>query len=303
MKKPGAGFTIIELTLVLAIGGILLMSADMIVHAYLQEERTAVTQTRLAAIDAALGAYLANYGAYPCPASLTSTVDTSTYGVDVTGGKCDTVAAVPPQTFSVASAGAAPNNGKFRIGAVPVRTLNLPDQDMADAWNNRFYYAVTESLASASDAGGNPYNSNNGSIGVVDSLGNNVATFTNTAGATVYDAQYIIISTGPDGVGAFPAAGGAATPPLACPAAAATLEALNCRNAGNNGTFRKTTLNGNAGGFNIFDDFVIFHTTNMPEAVPAGATALFAGAACPQGWATPNPPLANVGGSIYCSKI
>ena len=284
MKKLRAGFTLVEVAIVVLIGGVMLEMASSMVINYMLQASISTTQSRMVAIDNALGQYLINNGAYPCPASLTTPVDTTSalgipYGTSVDVGDCSGDPASPEAgTFQATSLLAGPPlSTRIRIGAVPVRTLNLPDQYMNDGWNDRFIYAVTEYLASPLNASVTPlYSPNGGSISVVDSIGNNVALPANSA-------QYAIISNGQDRVGAYTAAG-----VVGVPCDPATTEGLNCQQTnGQIGQFRQTLLTSGVWP-NNFDDFVIFHTTSAQGVVPRGLVSPFYNlATCPTGWGIP----------------
>ena len=83
IKKVQAGFSLVEVAFVIMIGGILLSSFMTMLIDYIEEAKISATRTRMAAIDAALGQYLINNGAYPCPASLTVPVDGTAGGSDL----------------------------------------------------------------------------------------------------------------------------------------------------------------------------------------------------------------------------
>ena len=283
--------------MVLAIGGILIAAIATGILNYMLQAKITTTQARMTAIDDALGQYLTSNGAYPCPASLTDPIDTATYGVQVSNDCFG--AAVAGGTFRAASVAPAPNNTPIRIGAVPVRTLNLPDQYIDDAWNDRFYYAVTEILASPGNASVVPlYSPNGGSITIIDSKNNFVTLPPNWA-------HYAIMSVGEDRVGAYTAEG-----VVGMPCVTGTLESINCQQV--TGQFRSTLLTGKNIGANTFDDFVVYHTTAAQGIVPTGLTVPFYNlAACPRGWIAPTAaqldllPLISPSPApnyIYCQK-
>lgn len=297
MKKRSAGFSILEAAVVVAIGGIMIAAGTDLLLSYMQQVRINTTQARMKAIDEALGQYLISNGSYPCPASLTAPVDTAAYGTQVTNDCFG--AALAAGTFRANSPGPGPlHNGRIRIGAVPTRTLNLSDQFMNDAWNDRIVYAVTEALASPGNVSATPlYDPNKGSIKVIDSGGFDVATPASTA-------HYVIISHGQNRVGAYTAEGVVHS---AC--STGTLESNNCQHTV--GTFRRTQLNAINVGANTYDDYLIFHTTAVEGIVPTGATLPFYNQTlCPAGWTSPTapqlvllPPLGTgTPGYIYCQK-
>ena len=289
MKKHLAGFSLIELAIVLTIVGILVGAAMPMVTGRSQGTKIATTQTRLQDIDNALGRYLSANGALPCVAALNDAVDTPTFGKQVTDisatgyvvandcyGAAANVINADKGLFFTTSSGAIPNPlnvankspGKIVMGAVPVRTLNLPDQDMTDAWGSRFVYAVTNTLTVR---GG--YDSSQGSIYIVDSNNNSITCA----------AQYAIVSYGADRAGGYTMSGASSA---GCPHGA--VETPNCSLP--TSTFVKTLLNSTLAGATAYDDYVTFHSPQaMPinsSPIPPGMIAPFAlpPHSCPGGW-------------------
>ncbi|MBU6474808.1 MAG: type II secretion system protein [Alphaproteobacteria bacterium] len=273
-KSPTAGFTLLEVAIVLIIGGLLIAAAASMLLSYMKESRIITTQSRMTEIDNALIAYLTINNALPCPASFTDTQDTTTFGRELT----DTTAYSGANADCYQNAGAA--TGTFRttgrisgtnttgyivIGAVPVRTLNLPDTDIADAWGDRFTYAVTDWLTTAKQ-----YAATLGSIDVVDSGGNSIP-------VPPQSAQYVILSYGPDGAGAYTLAGKQG---VACPGGA--VETTNCTLP--TPKFVSTMLNSTVGA-NAYDDLLVWHAATMPTIIiPPNMVAPFVQNVCPGGW-------------------
>ncbi len=219
MRLPGKkqqGFTIVEVAIIVLVGGLFLATGLTLVRAYLQQVEVQVTQNRMQAIENAINAFYNVNQRLPCVASLTDQVDTATYGVELTQAiakDCADPTAMDGGTFQTTGQSGNP----VQIGAVPVRSLNLPDQDMTDGWGDRFIYSVSSNLASLTV----PYDATKGAIAVNDSAGNSVIPPL-PSGATQY-AQYIVISHGQDRMGAY--AGG---PAPIIPCIAGTLESPNC---------------------------------------------------------------------------
>jgi len=152
-----------------------------------------------------------------------------------------------------------------RIGAVPVRTLNIPDDFSGDAWANRITYAVTESMATDG-----LYDRTQGAISVIDSAGNSVIN-------PVDSAHYVLVSHGFDGAGAYVMEGVVGS---ACDAA--TLDGENCNQ---DSVFRRTMLMGTGVAASHYDDFVTIRALSaFGGSVPAGSVMAFNLAACPSGW-------------------
>lgn len=133
-----AGFSLIELAIVLFIVALLLGGLLVPLSAQIDQQRTNETQKMLAEIKDALIGYAVVYGRLPCPAS------------DTSNGA---------ESFDAGASGDASNGlcSNFYNGFVPAATLgfttgvdNQGRRGFAvDAWNNRIRYAVTVSNANA----------------------------------------------------------------------------------------------------------------------------------------------------------
>ncbi|WP_412033199.1 type II secretion system protein [Nitratireductor aquimarinus] len=253
-----AGFTLIELVLVIIIGGILLGALSSALVVYVQQAELRSTQQRLDLVDQALQQYLSVNGRYPCPARLDAAPDTAEFGREV-GPDCETAS---PSGFHRT---AGRDGREVLIGGVPVRTLNLPDDYGADAYGSRFAYAVTQALTAAE-----LYDRNEGGIAVIDSADNSVIT---PEGA----AHYVVVSFGKDGAGGY-SVGGILTE--ACPAG--RLDSQNCNN---DATFRRTLQTGRGGSAHFDDLLAVNAGATLGGGVPTGAVMPFTLADCPPGWA------------------
>lgn len=268
-RNTGAGFTLVELAFVTIIGGLLLAGSSFMLSVYIKQAELKTTRDRLATIDEAVQLFLNLNGRYPCPARRAVASDTAQYGVEI-DTDC-TAPADPGDTLTALGRDGRP----VRIGAVPVRTLNIPDEYMSDAWGGRFTYAVTMTQASQGT-----YNRNEGGIFVNDGAGNPLVNFP-VPGV----AHYVLVSHGKNAGGAVPTLGGA---PIPCNAG--TLEEENCND---DATFRSSLLTGTADNANLYDDMVTVRAvTAFGSFIPPGAVMAFNLNACPQGW-NPVPDAAN----------
>lgn len=176
------GYTLIELSISLIV---LSLVASGIMTMLAQEVRRTKQLEMTVKSDAILKAlvnYRNRYKRLPCPANPTLAVTNASYGMESsTSGVCT-------PTFN--------DNNNTIGGVLPVRTLELPDTAMFDAWGGRLMYVIDRRVAE----GGTPFdtykadNTNIGSITIKDSSD----TLQRTDKAIV-----AIISFGPNGHGAY----------------------------------------------------------------------------------------------------
>lgn len=250
-----AGFTILEMTAVVIISGIILAFLGAALLGFMKEARIETTEYRIERIEQALARHLSVYARYPCPASQrlgpSSNVAGDTFATEVS---------------SVCNAGGYTGttlNAGVRIGAVPTRSLNLPDEYIADAWGKKFTYAVTANLATNLQ-----YTADGGRVRLRGETG---APF-------VTNAHYVIVSHGETGTGAHPLSA-ATNPAIPCPAAGR--EAENCDN---DRDFRITLVNNDSDTNLFFDDYVYYKGIDKTQGMPAGAVMAFNEVSCPDGW-------------------
>lgn len=245
--KKQAGFTLIELALVLVIGGVLMGTLASTLMIYIKKNQMKVTQQRLDAIDDGLQEYLSLNGELPCVASAAAVPDSATFGMQ----SADCSAATDPNAVIT--------------GSVPIRTINLPDDYSLDAWGNRFTYAVTAFLATDGK-----YDRTQGKIGIIDANGNSVI-------GTPNSAHYVIVSHGPDSLGATTMDG--------LNTGSCDTGALDGENCNGDSVFRRTLISGRGTTAAHYDDFLKFRAMSaFGEAMAPGAVVPFNLSACPPGW-------------------
>ncbi|MEM8833854.1 MAG: vWA domain-containing protein [Pseudomonadota bacterium] len=131
-------------------------------------------------------------GRYPCPASLIAPFDSAAFGVEPVDGNIagdadgdglddDGYQCEGANIIGDGSDGIFPINGRgganVRVGAVPVRTLNLPDEYIYDEYDTRFVYALTEVYGNDGAIEGGM----GGAITIEDSNGNDITESPGTA--------------------------------------------------------------------------------------------------------------------------
>ena len=265
MIKNSDGFTMVEIAIVMIILGVLLSGLTSFFLSRIVEINNTETKQKLNAIDEALQVYLEINGRYPCVARNDVQPETANYGVEVGIGSCIGAPVIGTARAVTNNPNPAMAGEQVRIGSVPTRTLNLPDQYATDAWGRRFTYAVTEVLASAGS-----YNRDLGGIDIVDSNNNTVI-------VPQFTGHYTIVSHGESGEGAVPAFGGAR---LGCGAPALGLDMENCND---DDRFIDTVLINDSVGANFYDDLVLRKISNFVS-IPTGAVVPFNAASCPDGW-------------------
>lgn len=192
------GFSLIELSVVLVIISLVMGMGLSAGTAYIDRTKADVTRERLKAIRAAIEAHVAANGSFPCPAPLTLVPGTAQFGM---AQDCTTAAAGLIRLPSAATDTA-------RAGAVPIRTLNLPETHIRDAWDGKFTYIVTKALTA--DLGAD------GVLSIQDGAGNPITT-------PPGQGAYMVVSHGRNRAGAYPYRSTAVAVPCG-----SALDAENC---------------------------------------------------------------------------
>ncbi len=259
-EKSESGFTLVEMAIVIMIGGILLAFMGSALLSYMKKNRIVTTEHRINVVKESIVQYLSVNGRYPCAARRNVNAAHVNFGREISTD-CN-AAGVVAGTVRVAVAAPV---GAVRIGALPTRTLNLPDEYAIDGWGKRFTYAVTEDQATNL-----LYQADGGVISVVDRSGNSLVTPVNTA-------HFVIVSHGTTGMGGYTLGGN-----LSIPCAGASYDKENCDD---DNIFRSTLVNSAANTANFFDDYLFFKGQSVAQlAIPAGAIVSFNAGVCPAGW-------------------
>ena len=131
-----AGFTMMEILIVLLIFGVVIAMAASITRGVVAGQRRTLTATRIAAVDAALVQFVQQQKRLPCPADGTLASSNNSAGLEgprnpVTGCTSDQA-----------------------NGVVPWRTLALTETEATDGWERRMTYRVkpAEAADNALDA-------------------------------------------------------------------------------------------------------------------------------------------------------
>lgn len=262
-----SGFSLVEVALVMIIGGILLSLFSGTLLTMISGAKMKTTQERMRAVNDAIQIYATANNRLPCVASRTIPVNGATaiqraeYGRELpTAAPC--TGAAPAGTVRIGG----PN--WVRIGYVPTRTLNLPDETGYDAWGSRIMYAMSENLGSSTT-----YDLLAGRIRIDDSLGTEVTTGSN--------GTYTVFSVGPDRRGGYNTAGNLVA---ACNVPAGRIDVANCDDADNVFVATMMTGNNDQTPANHYDDYLIYEGNFQASIIPAGALMAFDRTECPSGW-------------------
>jgi prepilin-type N-terminal cleavage/methylation domain-containing protein len=177
-KRPGLalGFTLIEMSIVLVVIGLILSGGIVAVTPIVQNSKISETDGKLDRIEQALILHVIRYGCLPCPANPAD------------------------DSFAVAAAGRANAGGTYTSGCdadpctnaqgvLPWVNLGISENDASDAFGARFSYAISNGLQNTSGMLRVPPDSYpSGSITVANAGGTNLTT----------EAAYVLISHGPD---------------------------------------------------------------------------------------------------------
>jgi len=232
------GFTLIELSVVLVVIAIITaMGVSSGVDA-LEASRRISTESKMDVIESALLAYRKKHGRLPCPADAQLLHTDASYGIEAENMSGTCTGGTPEATYVTLGAPMG-----VPSGAVPVRTLSLPDSFMYDGWNKKIHYEVTPTLTIASAfAASQLYDSC--SITIKD----------NSDTALTTNAVYALVSYGKNGIGSYGLGGTQYTG-----ANAGDDEDTNIRTTTNTPTIRvRNTSGATVGSSGYYDDIVRF---------------------------------------------
>ena len=187
-----AGFTLLELSIVLALIAVIIGGGLVILNASTQAAQLNGTVAKMDAIDKAIFNFALANNRIPCPSDLLQVPGATYYGVEAaipgtcTGG--------PPAATYVATSGAVE-------GGVPTRALRLPDDYMYDGWGRRFNYAADPTMTSHGALPVAPATGCKGVSSTAITVKHTGSDTTSTSRTTA--GIYAILSHGANGHGAF----------------------------------------------------------------------------------------------------
>ena len=267
------GFSLLELSIVLTITGILLTVFLQVFSGIQQKKQMDVTKQRLYDIRTALTLYVITHGNLPCPAGPSGdySADQCINGTDPMPG-VERYNIDPPHD---------PTDGKDDVwtGILPMKELRLDGEQIQDGWGNKFTYAVSRRLTIMNGMRGNPLPV--GIISVVDENGANVLDQPDTG-------RYVVISHGATGAGAWKSGGGRK------PCTENTLDGKNC--LGQNVFVMAPISNQSGSGF--YDDIMIHDDQNAGGAI----LELLATCNAKEAFYEPSNPYADQDGCILAHQ-
>ncbi len=240
-----AAFTLLELTVVLAIIAVVMGSAIALLSASLEGKSYSSTAAKLKILQQTLADYRIAYNRLPCPAASSLATTDANFGIAV-------ATASPCTGADIADASAA-------VGMIPVRTLGLPDDMAVDSWGRRIRYAVDPDFVAA-----NSFDS----IAASNTTTRLTVNSNATGAAITTTAAFVLVSYGPNGHGGYAGALGSGTSARFNGGITNTNELLNCKCdnvAAVVTTTPATFVQGDpdpdpADALNNFDDLVMFAT-------------------------------------------
>ncbi len=239
--KNKQAFTLVELAVVLVILSVIVGSIIGILPSIQQSNNTTAMKEKLDKIQAAINIFYSQNGYIPCAARIDDAPASANFGVAT-----DCSLASVAGTTEIAG---ATTNEDLRIGVVPTRTLNIPDEYMFDAWNSRIKYVSVKNLSQSTALFGAYTSAQSDIIRIEDAGANRIPQANSTTYPNV--VAYVVISTGPNNKGATNYLG-TITPVVSCSGG------KDVENCDDDITFVDAFYDNSAGNFN--DDFIRWKT-------------------------------------------
>ena len=133
------GFTLLEMSIVVAVIATVVAGTISMGSSAVEQARRVNTNNKLDTIEASLMSYRLATNRIPCPTDPTITdipANSATYGYET--GTAGNVRRGSTTSYTVP----LPNVGTVVEGALPVKTLGLPDEFQLDGWGRKFAYAA-----------------------------------------------------------------------------------------------------------------------------------------------------------------
>lgn len=185
LKPRAAGFSIIELSIIIAIAAFVIANAYILSSAKKELQKFSDTYDKMENIKLALTKHVNRYGYYPCPAGGLVPHNDETLGAPICDfeGEEDTVNGL----FKISTYGF--DFQTVLLGVLPTKALGLPSNYMMDQWGNRITYAVVKNLTTRESY-----------VATTDG----VIQINSAQGPLTRRVAYVAISHGENGVGSWP---------------------------------------------------------------------------------------------------
>jgi prepilin-type N-terminal cleavage/methylation domain-containing protein len=134
-RPSQAGFTLLEMSIAIAIAGVLLSGALIGLSQYIKGEKITQTNTNIALVQNALSAYVQAHYRLPCPAD--PSVTGANAGTEVDAGKC-----------FIATSSSTSNSGLYweTEGVLPWKELGISQDVAMDGWHHYITYKPAPQL-------------------------------------------------------------------------------------------------------------------------------------------------------------
>ena len=248
-----SGFTLIELTFVVLIFGLMVAMFLPVYNLYVSNQAEQTTQENTDLIVGEITEFLTVHGRYPCPAPPAVDRNDDDYGREsneceleaIALGTCDASTNDPTSGICIETSQNADSTvERIIIGAVPFRELNIQESESYDGYSNKLTYAVTEILTKPDQ-----YQPELGGIRILDPNGEDLD--------DDFGIHFIVYSHGENSLGAYNSNG----IQIACATDSAE-ELENCYGTGGNAQFQIALRSNNFADDNEYDDVAAFIATD-----------------------------------------
>lgn len=255
-KSGRFGFSLLELGISFVIIAIIATGALTLFAASLDRRQLEETEGRLRAIQSALLEYRRTFDRLPCPADMTLATSAANFGVEAAGpGSC--ISGSPAANFNAGLTGGPV------AGAVPTKTLRLPDDFVADGFGRRILYAVDTRLTYTAEADTTYYTPSFVTYPVTNTVIGNITVRDADGNDRTTRAAYALVSFGKNGHGSYSRQGGSTTRINSGSTNSQELENCDCdasaAGTGFDEVFVQRPLTDNASNkSNVYDDVVVY---------------------------------------------
>ncbi len=199
-EKTVAGFSLLEISIGMIIVGMLMVSGMSLYNGHLKQQQYAITEARISDTRDNISAFSVVYGRYPCPASSTAVPGDLDYGFELSD--CLTTGPAIGSCANGLCTYASNIGGQAVIvGSLPFKTLNIQEFDSYDTYQMRLRYAVTLDMTDEDS-----FDMAGGGIGIVDQANPSLSLVSPND-----RAHFVIISSGPNRIGAVTRTGNVAS--------------------------------------------------------------------------------------------